>query len=45
MYWIEKYLGQLRYLGIYEPEEIEIKDKLLKLERPPEPVKAKPAEG
>lgn len=43
MYWIEKNLGEVRYLGIYEPEKIEIESKLMKLERPPEPVKPKPA--
>ena len=43
MYWIEKYLGEIRYLGIWEPEPTEINEKMMKLERPPEPVKPKPA--
>ena len=35
MYWIEKNLGEIRYLGIWNPEQKEIKEELMHLERPP----------
>jgi hypothetical protein len=38
-------LGEIRYLGIWDPEETEIKEKMMELKKPPEPVKTKPAEG
>lgn len=34
LYWIEKNLGEIRYLGIWNPEPKEIKQKNMKLEKP-----------
>ena len=45
MYWIEKNLGEIRYMGIWSPEEKEIKEDMMKLERPPVEEKPKKPEG
>jgi len=43
LYWIEKNLGEIRYLGMWNDEVNQINEKLMKLERPPQPIKPKPA--
>ena len=45
LYWIEKHLGEIRYLGIWNPEDRQIKEEVMALERPPVVEKVKKPEG
>lgn len=45
LYWIEKNIGDIRYLGIWNPENKEIVEEKMILERPVVEEKPKPAEG
>ena len=44
-YNIEKNIGNIRYLSVWNEQEIQANDEMMKLEKPPEPEKPKPAEG
>ena len=41
LYWIEKNIGNIRYLAINEPEEISESEEKIQLERPKAPEKPK----
>ena len=45
LYWIEKNIGNIRYLAIWNPEDKVAAEEKLVLERPPEPEKPKPVDG
>lgn len=41
LYWIEKNIGNIKYLAINEPEEISESEEKIQLERPKAPEKPK----